>query len=65
MELHNNRVVDFCKRIKSQQSDPAKEIPFCRHEIQFYKKKRRNETMRQISAGSSQKIQFYHRLGSF
>ena len=28
MELHNNRDGDFCKRIKSQQSDPAKKIDF-------------------------------------
>ena len=34
MELHNNRVGDFRKRIKSQQSDPAKKIPV-RCEIQF------------------------------
>ena len=45
MELHNNRVGDFCKRIKSQQSDSAKKIPF-RREIQFSKKKQRNETMK-------------------
>ena len=45
MELHNNRVGDFCKRIKSQQSDPAKKIPVC-HEIQFSKKTWRNETMK-------------------
>ena len=45
MELHNNRVRNFCKKIKSQQSDPAKKIPV-RHEIQFSKKKRRNETMK-------------------
>ena len=45
MELHNNRVGDFCKRIKSQQSDPAKKISV-RREIQFSKKKRRNETMK-------------------
>ena len=45
MELHNNRVRDFCKRIKSQQSDPAKKIPV-RCEIQFSKKKRLNETMK-------------------
>ena len=45
MELHNNRVGDFYKRIESQQSDSAKKIPF-RREIQFSKKKRRNETMK-------------------
>ena len=45
MEFHNNRVGDFCKRIKSQQSDPAKKIPVhC--EIQFSNKKRHNETMK-------------------
>ena len=43
MELHNNRIGDFCKRIKSQQSDPAKKIPV-RCEIQFSKEKRCNET---------------------
>ena len=45
MELHNNRVGDFCKRIKSQQSDPAKKIPVCR-EIQFSKKKGHKETIK-------------------
>ena len=45
MELHNNKVGDFCKRIKPQQSDPAKKIPV-RCEIQFSKKKRLNETMK-------------------
>ena len=45
MELHNNRVGDFCKRIKSQQSDPAKKIPV-RRKIQFSKKKWRNEPMK-------------------
>ena len=45
MELHNNRVGDFCKRIKCQQLDPAKKIPVCR-EIQFSNKKQRNETMK-------------------
>ena len=45
MELHNNRDGDFCKRIKSQESDPAKTFPIC-CEIQFSKKKRRNETMK-------------------
>ena len=45
MELHNDRVGDFCKRIKSQQSDPAKKIPVC-CEIQFSKKKWPNETMK-------------------
>ena len=45
MELHNNRVGDFCKRIKSQQSDLAIKIPV-RREIQFSKKKWRNETMK-------------------
>ena len=44
MELHNNRVGDFCKRIKSKQSDLAIKIPVC-HEIQFSKKNQRNETM--------------------
>ena len=44
MELHNYRVGD-CKSIKSQQSDPAKKIPV-RREIQFSKKKRCNETMK-------------------
>ena len=45
MELHNNRVRDFCKRIKSQQSDLAIKIPV-RRKIQFSKKKWRNETMK-------------------
>ena len=45
MALHNNRVRDFCKRIKSQQLDPGKKIPVC-CEIQFSKKKRLNETMK-------------------
>ena len=45
MEIHNNRVGDLCKRIKSQQSDLAKKIPVHR-EIKFSKKKRRNETMK-------------------
>jgi hypothetical protein len=45
MELHNNRKGDFCKRIKFQQSDPAKKIPVY-HEIQLYMKKRCNETMK-------------------
>ena len=45
MEFHNNRVGDFCKRIKSQQSDLAIKIPV-RREIQFSKKNRRNETMK-------------------
>ena len=40
MELHNNRVGDFCKRIKSQQSDLAIKIPVS-HEIQFSKKNQR------------------------
>ena len=48
MELHNNRVGDFYKRIKSQQSDSTKKIPF-RREIQFSKKKRRNKTMKNES----------------
>ena len=45
MELHNNRVGDFCKRIKSQQSDLAIKIQV-RREIRFSKKNRRNETMK-------------------
>ena len=45
MELHNNRVGDFSKRIKSQQSDPAKKI-LVRHEIQFSEKKGHNETLK-------------------
>ena len=45
MELHNNRVGDFCKTIKTQQSDPAKKIPVL-HEIQFSKKKLCNEIMK-------------------
>ena len=43
MELQNKRVGDFCKRIKSQQSDLAIKIPV-RHEIQ--KKNRRIETLK-------------------
>ena len=38
MELHDNIVVDFCKRIKSQQSDLAKKIPV-RREIHFLRRK--------------------------
>ena len=45
MEVHNNRVGDFCKRIKSEQSDPAKKLPV-RHEIQFSKEKQRNKTIK-------------------
>jgi hypothetical protein len=44
MEL-NNRVGNFCKRMKSQQSDLAIKIPVHR-EIQFSKKKWHNETMK-------------------
>jgi hypothetical protein len=46
--FNNNRVGDFCKRIKSQQPDPAKKIPV-RREIQISKKKRRNETMKNVA----------------
>ena len=45
MELNNNQVGDFCKRIISQQSDLAKKIPV-RREIQFSKKNGGNETMK-------------------
>ena len=45
MELHNNRVGDFCKRIKSQQLDLAKKI-LVRCEVQFSKKKWRNEAIK-------------------
>ena len=45
MELQNNRVGNFCKRIKSQQSDLAIKIPVCR-DIEFSKKNWCNETMK-------------------
>jgi hypothetical protein len=45
MEPHFNRVGDFYKRIKSQQSDLAIKIPVCR-EIQFSTKNLRNETLK-------------------
>jgi hypothetical protein len=44
MELHNNRVGDFCKRIKSQQSDLAIKIPFRREKFNFL---RRSGAMKQ------------------
>ena len=44
-QLHNNRVGDFCKRIKSQQLDLAKKI-LVRCEVQFSKKKWRNEAIK-------------------
>ena len=45
MELHNSRVGDFCKKMKSQQSYLAIKIPV-RCEIQLSKKNWRNETMK-------------------
>ena len=65
MELHDNRVWDFCKRIKSQQSDLAIKIPVC-CEIWFSKKNQCNKTMKN-EANQQQfflKIKFHGRLGS-